>query len=130
MGDIEVELYLEAIRQMRRNKNPEDFFHMHLTYVPVPGGVLEQKTKPTQQSVNLLQSRGLFPDAIVVRGKEVLTQANKEKIALFGNLREDRVFSIPDVDSIYTIPQILKEQKLDSLLCGKLDIPYEPCDKL
>ncbi|MDA9129397.1 CTP synthase [Candidatus Gracilibacteria bacterium] len=130
VGDIEVELYLEAIRQMRRNKNTEDFFHIHLTYVPIPGGVLEQKTKPTQQSVNLLQSRGLFPDAIVVRGREVLTQANKEKIALFGNLREDRVFSIPDVESIYTIPQILKKQKFDSLLSGRLHIEYSECKKL
>ena len=128
--DIEVELYLEAIRQMRRNKRPDDFLHIHLTYVPIPGWVQEQKTKPTQQSVNLLQSRGLFPDIIVVRGTKTLTKANKEKIALFWNLREDRVFSIPDVDSIYTIPNILSKQKLDTLISGKLQIPYSGCKKL
>ena len=128
--DIEVELYLEAIRQMRRKKRPEDFLHIHLTYVPIPGWVDEQKTKPTQQSVNLLQSRGLFPDIIIARGKEKLTKANREKIALFGNLREDRVFSIPDVESIYTIPQILAKQKFDRLVHGKLQIEYTPCPKL
>jgi CTP synthase len=80
VGDIEVELYLEAIRQMKRYKRQEDFLHIHLTYVPIPGGVGEQKTKPTQQSVNLLQSRGLFPDIIIARGRQKLTQEVREKI--------------------------------------------------
>lgn len=116
VGDIEVELYLEALRQMRRNKRKEDFLHIHLTYVPIPGGVHEQKTKPTQQSINLLQSRGLFPDIIIARGRQKLTKESLEKIALFSNLREERIFSIPDVESIYTIPKILAKQKYDSLI--------------
>lgn len=127
--DIEVELYLEAIRQMKRYKRKEDFLHIHLTYVPVPGGVMEQKTKPTQQSINLLQSRGLFPDIIIARGPGKLTKSSLEKIALFSNLRDDRVFSIPDVESIYTIPEILRKQKFDTLLYGKLWIDYTPCHK-
>ena len=128
--DIEVELYLESIRQMKRKKRPDDFLHIHLTYVPVPGWVDEQKTKPTQQSVSLLQSKGLFPDIIMVRGKEKLTKSSKEKIALFWNLREDRVFSLPDVSSIYTIPRMLSKQKFDKLLFGKLGIPYNESAKL
>ena len=128
--DIEVELYLEAIRQMKRKKRQEDFLHIHLTYVPIPGWVHEQKTKPTQQSVNLLQSRGLFPDIIIARGKAKLTKSSREKIALFSNLREDRVFSIPDVPSIYTIPEILRKQKLDSLIAGKLNIWYKESKKI
>lgn len=130
VGDIEVELYLEAIRQMKRNKKKEDFLHIHLTYVPVPGWVDEQKTKPTQQSVNLLQSKGLFPDIIIARGNEKLTKSSREKIALFANLREDRVFSLPDVESIYTIPQLLKKQKFDTLLYWKLGIPFFEGEKL
>lgn len=128
--DIEVELYLEAIRQMKRNKKPEDFLHIHLTYVPIPGGLGEQKTKPTQQSVNLLQSRGLFPDIIIARGRQKLTKASKEKIALFSNLRSDRIFSIHDVHSIYTIPSILHKQKFDTLLFGKLGLKIEETKKL
>ena len=128
--DIEVELYLEAIRQMKRKKRTEDFLHIHLTYVPIPGGVDEQKTKPTQQSINLLQSRGLFPDIIMVRWKEKLTKSSREKIALFWNLRDDRVFSIPDVHSIYTIPRLLQRQKFDSLLFWKLWIPFHESKKL
>lgn len=130
VGDIEVELYLEAIRQMRRKKKIEDFLHIHLTYVPVPGGVDEQKTKPTQQSISLLQSKGLFPDIIMVRGKQKLSKSSREKIALFGNLREDRVFSIPDVSSIYTIPELLQKQKFDTLVFWKLGIPFHESKKL
>lgn len=128
--DIEVELYLEAIRQMKRKKRVEDFLHIHLTYVPVPGWVDEQKTKPTQQSISLLQSKGLFPDIIMVRWKEKLTKSSREKIALFGNLREDRVFSLPDVASIYSIPQMLKKQKFDALVFWKLWIPFYESKKL
>jgi CTP synthase len=128
--DIEVELYLEAVRQMKRKKRPEDFLHIHLTYVPIPGWVDEQKTKPTQQSISLLQSKGLFPDIIMVRGAEKLTKSSREKIALFGNLREDRVFSLPDVDSIYSIPQVLQKQKFDKLVFGKLWIPSYQNKKL
>lgn len=56
----------------------------------------------------------------MVRGIEKLTKSSREKIALFGNLREDRVFSLPDVPSIYTIPQMLSKQKFDALVFGKL----------
>jgi len=128
--DIEVELYLEAIRQMKRKKKIEDFLHIHLTYVPIPGWVDEQKTKPTQQSINLLQSKWLFPDIIIARWEEKLSKASLEKIAMFGNLREDRVFSLPDVKSIYSIPALLKKQKFDTLIFGKLWIPHYESTKL
>jgi CTP synthase len=90
----------------------------------------EQKTKPTQQSVNLLQSRGLFPDIVIARGKQQLTQESLYKIALFSNLRDERVFSIPDVDCIYKIPEILARQNFDRLIHGKLSINYEKSKKL
>ena len=125
IGDIEVELYSEAIRQLQRKKKKEDFLHIHLTYVPIPWGTHEQKTKPTQQSINLLHSKGLFPDIIVARGRKKLTKASQEKIALFSNLRTDRIFSLPDVESIYKIPSLLAEQKYDLLVYGKLGIDYK-----
>ena len=128
--DIEVELYLEAIRQMKRKKRQDDFLHIHLTYVPVPGWVDEQKTKPTQQSISLLQSKGLFPDIIMARWEQKLSVSSREKIALFWNLREDRVFSLPDVASIYSIPHMLHKQKFDALVFWKLWIPFYESNKL
>jgi len=130
VGDIEAELYFEAIRHMRHRKKKEDFLHIHLTYVPVPGWVQEQKTKPTQQSVNLLQSKWLFPDIIIARSMNPLGADSRKKIALFSNLREERVFSIPDVESIYTIPNILKKQKIDRVVHGLLGIPFVKWKKL
>jgi len=57
VGDIENELFIEAIRQMRLRYKKKDFIHIHLTYAPTPAGVKEQKTKPTQQSINLLHAK-------------------------------------------------------------------------
>lgn len=110
VGDIESELYVEAIRQLRLETPRHDFLHIHLTYVPIPHGVNEQKTKPTQQSIQLLQARGLVPDIIFARGEQLLTESSKKKIALFANLSPRHIFSLPDVKSIYTIPEILREQ--------------------
>ena len=128
--DIEVELYLEAIRQMRRSKNQEDFMHIHLTYVPVPWWVDEQKTKPTQQSINLLQSKWLFPDVVIARGSQALTAGSRSKIALFSNLSEEKVFSIPDLDSIYNIPDALEAQGFDKFMAAKLAIEYPKSSKI
>ena len=128
--DIEVELYLEAIRQMKSKKRGDDFLHIHMTYVPIPGWVGEQKTKPTQQSLNLLQSRGLFPDIIIARWRKKLTKETREKIALFSNLQTEKVFSIPDVESIYTIPSILAKQKFDELVQKRFKLEKKKSKKL
>ena len=107
---------------MRQRKKRSDFIHIHLTYIPIPAGVKEQKTKPTQQSINLLQSRGLFPDFIFARGEEALTPESRKKIALFSNLDEERIFSLPDVSSIYTIPELLREQGLLQSLTDRMKL--------
>jgi len=116
VGDIETELFIEAIRQMKIKEDRKNFVHIHLTYAPIPAGVKEQKTKPTQQSVQLLHARGLFPDFIFVRGAEPLTENNKKKIALFSNLDKKHIISVPDVESIYTIPMLLKKQGFDTMI--------------
>lgn len=116
VGDIENELFIEAIRQMRLRYKKKDFIHIHLTYAPTPAGVKEQKTKPTQQSINLLHAKWLFPDFIFVRGEDVLTNESKAKIALFSNIQKYQIISVPDVKNIYTIPQILADQDFDTFL--------------
>jgi len=69
-----------------------------------------------------LQSRGLFPDVIIARGRQKLTKESREKIALFSNLKAEKIFSLPDVSSIYTIPEILAKQKFDTLVSKHLNI--------
>ncbi|MCP4756719.1 MAG: CTP synthase (glutamine hydrolyzing) [Proteobacteria bacterium] len=127
VGDIENELFLEAIRQMRVDVGRENIIYIHLTYVPIPYGVFEQKSKPTQQSVNLLQQRGIFPDVIIGRCSEFLTPEIKTKIAGFCDVHSDAVITGLDVDDIYKIPLVYEKERLPEIIHKKLNI-YSPPD--
>jgi len=125
VGDIENELFLEAMRQMREDVGRENIAYVHLTYVPIPYGVNEQKSKPTQQSVNLLKQRGIFPDIIIGRCPEYLTQEIKRKIANFCDVAPEAVITGLDVDDIYEIPLVFEEEGISEILHKKLNI-YSP----
>src|SRR3989344_4538909 len=73
VGDIENELYVEAVRQLKKDVGEHNIIYVHLTYVPVLANVKEQKSKPTQQSVNLLREKGIQPDIIIGRCSQVLS---------------------------------------------------------
>ena len=125
VGDMENELYLESARQLKQDVGAENVAFVHLTYVPIPTGVDEQKTKPTQNSVKDLNERGIWPDIIVVRCKEYLTEKNRSKIALFCNISKDAVITALDVDYVYKVPLVLDEQGITGILHKKLNI-YSP----
>jgi CTP synthase len=125
VGDIENELFLESMRQMKEDVGRENIAYVHLTYVPIPAGVNEQKSKPTQQSVNLLKQRGIFPDIIIGRCSERLTPAIKAKISNFCDVEPEAVITGLDVDDIYEIPLIFEEEGLAEILHKKLSI-YSP----
>ncbi|MFH1682527.1 MAG: CTP synthase (glutamine hydrolyzing) [Candidatus Woesearchaeota archaeon] len=125
VGDIENELYVEAARQLKKDLGENNILYIHLTYIPIPYGVNEQKSKPTQQSVNLLMQRGIQPDLVIGRCSQLLDQKIKEKIATFCNLEEKDVISGPDVDSVYKIPLIFEEEGLVEIIHKKLKI-YSP----
>ena len=125
VGDIENELFLESMRQMKEDVGKENIAYVHLTYVPIPAGVNEQKSKPTQQSVNLLKQRGIFPDIIIGRCSELLTPSIKGKISSFCDVDPEAVITGLDVDDIYEIPLIFEEEGLAEILHKKLNI-YSP----
>jgi len=125
VGDLENMFYLEAVRQLMRETGPENHLSVHLTYVPIPSGVNEQKSKPTQQSVKMLQQNGIFPDIIIARCKKMLDESIKEKIALFCNIDKESVITGIDVPSVYEIPMIFEQQNLPALINKKLGI-YSP----
>ncbi|MBN1544106.1 CTP synthase (glutamine hydrolyzing) [Candidatus Woesearchaeota archaeon] len=127
VGDMENELYIEAVRQLRAEVGEKNVMYVHLTYVPVPSGVNEQKSKPTQQSVNLLRQRGIKPDVIIARCSEYLDQSIKRKIAIFCDVDEDAVITGIDVDDVYKIPLIFEKQGLSEIIHKKLGI-YSPPD--
>ncbi len=126
VGDMENELFIEAVKSLSRKAGKENVLFLHLTYVPVPVGVNEQKSKPTQQSVSLLRQRGLDPDIIFARCSEFLNDAVRQKIASIGNMGFDEVITALDVDDIYKVPLVFESQGVSQLLARKLDIPIVP----
>ncbi|HDI10696.1 MAG TPA: CTP synthase, partial [Euryarchaeota archaeon] len=109
VGDIESMPFLEAARQMSLE---EDVIFVHLTLVPTLETTGEQKTKPTQHSVKELREAGIQPNVIICRGKEMVGEEAKRKIALFCNVESKAVISAPDVENTYRVPLILQEQNL------------------
>jgi CTP synthase len=127
VGDIENELFLESVRQMKEDVGRGNIVYVHLTYVPIPHGVNEQKSKPTQQSVNLLKQRGIFPDIIIGRCAQFLTKEVKAKISKFCGVEPEAVITGLDVEDIYEIPIIFEREGIAEILHKKLNI-YSPPD--
>jgi len=125
VGDLENQFYIEAVRQLRREVGPDDILYVHLTYIPIPSGVNELKTKPTQMSVKALNELGIEPDIIIARCAEYLTPKIKEKIALFCDVDTEAVISGPDVKCVYEVPLAYEEEGLVAILHKKLGI-YSP----
>ncbi len=128
VGDIEGQPFLEAARQMRIEEGQNNVLYVHVTLVPVLDVVGEQKTKPTQHSVQELRRIGIQPDIIVARSKKPLLNEPKRKIALFCNVEERAVFTAPDVKCIYECPLIFDKQGMGDVICEKLDLPKRKPD--
>ncbi|HWD25375.1 MAG TPA: CTP synthase, partial [Acidimicrobiales bacterium] len=126
--DIEIVPFLEAIRQFRREVGRENVCYIHLTLVPYLGPSGEQKTKPTQHSVTELRSRGIQPDVIVCRSDRPLDESLKRKISLLCDVQIDAVISNVDAGSIYEIPVLLHEERLDDTVCQILALGDHPID--
>jgi CTP synthase len=109
VGDIENLVFMEACRQLSLK---EDVIFVHCTLVPIISVVGEQKTKPTQQSVQRLREIGIQPDFIFCRSPKMLQEKIKQKLAMFCGVSEENVISGPDLDNIYKVPLILEEQGL------------------
>ncbi len=121
VGDIESIPFLEAIRQMRYDQGVGQVLFIHLTLVPTITAAGEAKTKPTQHSVKELLGLGIQPDILVCRIKEPMTKEMKAKISLFCNVKEEAVISATDIkDSIYEIPKLYKDEKLDEVVLKML----------
>ncbi len=128
VGDIESLPFMEAIRQMRIEKGFENVMFIHLTLVPYIDVAGEIKTKPTQHSVKELRSIGIQPDILLCRVKDPLPENARKKIALFTNVMPEAVISGEDVDNIYQIPLLYRDQKVDELVVNHLRIDCPPAD--
>ena len=128
VGDIESLPFLEAIRQMGIELGRDNCCYIHLTLVPYVAAAGEIKTKPTQHSVKELREIGIQPDVLLCRADRPLPDDERRKIALFTNVTVEAVISAMDVDSIYKIPAMLHDQKLDDIVCRKLALDPPPAN--
>ena len=128
VGDIESLPFLEAIRQLGVEMGRENAMFVHLTLVPYIPTAGEIKTKPTQHSVKELRSIGIQPDVLICRADRPIPDGERRKIALFTNVAERAVISAVDADSIYRIPLLLREQELDDIVVGQLQLDVPPAD--
>lgn len=128
VGDIESLPYIEAVRQLQWELPEEDLLVVHLTLIPYLKAAKELKTKPTQHSVKMLSESGVFPDVIVCRTEEPLTLELKRKIALFCNVKAEAVIEAPDASTIYEVPLLMMNERLDLIVLKKLNISsyHEP----
>ncbi len=114
VGDIESLPFLEAIRQFRQEIGKENGLFLHVTLVPYLSAAGEMKTKPSQQSVGILRSIGIFPDMLICRCERPLEQEHIDKLSLFCNVDKNLVIEEKDVDnSIYEVPLELAKQDMD-----------------
>ncbi|MAH61428.1 MAG: CTP synthetase [Legionellales bacterium] len=122
VGDIESLPFLEAIRQVRLKLGDSNTMYIHMTSVPIISSNQEVKTKPTQHSVKELLSIGIQPDMLMCRCETPLSLEHRQKISLFTNVALDQVISVPDVDFIYKVPQVLFDQKIHERISHQLDL--------
>jgi CTP synthase len=126
VGDIESLPYIEAIRQLKWEMGSRALV-IHLTLVPYLSAAKELKTKPTQHSVKTMLEYGVQPDILVCRTERPLNDHIRNKIALFCNVDATSVIESIDTNSIYKVPILMREEKLDQVVLKKMHIKSN-CD--
>jgi len=122
VGDIESLPFLESFRQMELEEGDTETLFIHVTLAPILDVVGEQKTKPTQHSVQELRRIGIHPYILAVRCQKPLNKDARHKISMFASVREECVISCHDSFSIYDVPEILKGQGIIDVISDKLDL--------
>jgi CTP synthase len=126
VGDIEGLPFFEAIRQFAQDKPRGQCLFMHLTLLPYIKASGELKTKPTQHSVKELRSIGLAPDILVCRSEGPIPVKEREKLALFCNVRPESVIAAQDLASIYEAPLAYHREGLDQAVLDAFQISPAP----
>ncbi len=128
VGDIESLPFLEAIRQLGNELGRSKTCFLHVTLLPYIAVAAELKTKPTQHSVKELQSVGIQPDILLCRTQQEIPREQREKIALFCNVRPEAVINGCDAESIYHVPLMYHKEGLDMEICRHFDLPLNEPD--
>mmetsp|Transcript_44124 Transcript_44124/g.70847 ORF Transcript_44124/g.70847 Transcript_44124/m.70847 type:complete len:580 (+) Transcript_44124:239-1978(+) len=128
VGDIESMPFIEALRQFQFRVGSDNFCLIHVSLVPVVGAVGEQKTKPTQHSVQALRSAGLSPHMLACRSQEPLGQPVLDKLALFCHVTPDCILNLCDVSNIWHVPLVIQEQGGHLAVMRQLKLDFRKLD--
>lgn len=123
VGDIEVSPFIEAIQQMKM-LGENEFCHVHVAMaISNP----EIKTKPIQQSVSILRSKGIFPNILVVRSKDGINSDIKNKLERLCQIPSANIINNQDVKTIYHVVKLFSQQNICSIIAPllKLDAPND-----
>ncbi len=127
VGDFENSHYMEAIREMIYEEGRENMCFVALTYIISPSCLGEQKSKAAQQGIKKLMEYGIQPDIIACRAEQPVTEKIREKISIYSNVPVEHVVSMHDVSSIYLIPQLLRDAKIDEYVVKILSLEKKVC---
>ncbi len=130
VGDIEGLPFMEAIRQLRNEMEPNQTLSIHVTLVPYIKAAGELKTKPTQHSVRELASLGIKPDILLCRAEHPIPESDRRKISQFCNVRPEAVIPALDAPSIYTVPLQYHNEGLDREVLRAFGITNAPAPDL
>ena len=122
VGDIESLPYIESVRQLVWELGENNGIVIHLTLVPFLAAAGELKTKPTQHSVKTLMESGIKADILVCRTEHELSDELRQKLALFCNVKREAVIQSIDAATIYEVPNLMLEEKLDLVALKKLNL--------
>ena len=126
VGDIEGLPFFEAIRQFAQERPRGECIFMHLTLLPYLAASHELKTKPTQHSVKELRAIGIAPDVLVCRSEHPIPEGERDKIALFCNVRREAVIPAYDLSTIYEAPLAYHRVGLDQAVLDAFSISPAP----
>ncbi len=122
VGDIESLPYIEAVRQLKWEMGNENTIVIHLTLIPYLSAAGELKTKPTQHSVKTLMESGVQADILVCRTEHELNDSIRTKLARFCNVKKESVIQSIDASTIYDVPNMMLEEKLDKVVLDQLQL--------
>lgn len=128
VGDIESLPFLEAIREMRKDEGVDNTYYIHTTLIPYIKAAGEMKTKPTQHSVKELRSVGIQPDMLVLRAEKPVTEAMKQKMAMFCDVSEKSIIESLDAPNLYQLPLSFQEQGMDTQVLDHFGIKAPKAD--
>ncbi|NMB69761.1 CTP synthase, partial [candidate division WWE3 bacterium] len=121
VGEYQNIMFYEAIRRLKQME-PDNVFLIHLVYLPIPQFLGEMKSKPAQASIYELYKLGLQPTFVVCRSDKEVDEKRRNTIAVNTGVKLEHIFSDPDVDTIYKIPVVLKDQDYDLKLLKELKL--------